>query len=239
MSRRLPSRYARRSGLSRVATTPRKSWERPLVSESALSTCSWMRRTYASTSRVWSVISGSAMIEAVIVVPVRVTTPLRARWTPSMTTWRPPAVRAICRITPTVPMACRSGGCGSSALVVCNVRKTMRSPAVSARLTASIETGRLMVSGRTPSGNATPSRSGSTGSSAGITGSGESAIGDQTTTSGCFRFFGCFGFFGFSRVLWCLGFTGCSQARSTWRNLKNPKHPKHPKNPEHLLCFCP
>ncbi len=63
----------------------------------------------------------------------------------------------------------------------------MRSPALSARLTASIETGRLMVSGSTLRGNATASRRGSTGNSEGRTGEDGSAMTLQEVLHGiCF-----------------------------------------------------
>jgi hypothetical protein len=104
---------------------------------------------------------------AVIRVPVREATPMRARCRPSTTIWMPAAVRAICRMTPTVPTRRRSLGCGSSSFVLCSVRNSMRLPDCSAWLTESIDTGRLMVNGSTLSGNAIVSRSGSTGSSDG------------------------------------------------------------------------
>ena len=86
-------------------TTPRSSSDRPVASDSAFSISSWMRRTCASTSIVRSTGSGSGVICARIEVPVRVTTSARTRAMPSMMMLMPPPTLAICRMTPTVPIA--------------------------------------------------------------------------------------------------------------------------------------
>jgi hypothetical protein len=175
VSMSVASTYTRRSGSSMFITTARSSSERPVASASALSMSSWMRRTCASTSIVRSYFSGSGVICARMVVPLRVTSSARARVTPSMMMFTPPAVFAICRMMPTVPIRRRSSGVGSSMSLSCSSMSTSRS-LPKARLTDSIETGRFTASGCRVSGNPTVRRRGRTGNSEGRAGGVGSAI---------------------------------------------------------------
>src|SRR5882672_12700473 len=85
---------------------------------------------------------------------------------PSTSTRMPVGAFAICLITATVPTRFRSSARGSSRSPLCRRSSTIRSPA-SARLIASMDTGRPTPSGATVIGRTTVSRSGTTGSSEG------------------------------------------------------------------------
>src|SRR5574338_68919 len=160
-----------RSGSSIVLTSARRSGERPVASDSAFSTSSWIWRTRASTSSERCECSGNARMSAVIAGPLVswLRNSALARATPSTRMRSPLVPFAIWRMMPTVPTRLRSSGPGSSPSPSCNSRRTMRSPA-SARFTASTDTGRLTARGATVSGNTTDRRSGRTGSSEGSCG---------------------------------------------------------------------
>ena len=106
----------------------------------------------------------------------------RARTVPSTMTRIPPCDLAICRMIATVPTRWRSSGPGSSFSSFCSSSKTIRS-AASARLTASIDIGRLTPSGATVIGKTTASRSGMTGIFVGSAG----AVGASATIIGSYQ----------------------------------------------------
>ncbi len=154
------------------ATRALRSWGRPVVNARARSLSSRRRWMYASTSSSRASSSGRTSAEASSTLPVRETSVIRARTSPSTTIWIAAGPFAIWRMTPTVPTPRIASGPGSSVSPACWTSSTRRSPP-SARFTESTDTGRLTASGWSVSGKTTVPRRGMTGSLAGSGGTAE------------------------------------------------------------------